>query len=143
MATTSNVQVTISLSDPDLDDQELQAEVENLLPQVREVDGVEQADLVSVTETPRSAKAFGGFLWGVLSAEIKPANITALFGFLSDRFGNKPIIVALKTPDGRELKVQAGSRKEFEFAMQQAQDFLNNTKNTSNSNGEGSTTDRG
>jgi hypothetical protein len=32
MATTSNVQVTISLSDPDLDDQELQAEVEICYP---------------------------------------------------------------------------------------------------------------
>ncbi len=144
MATISNVQVTISLSDPDLDDQELQAEVESLLPQVREVDGVEQADLVSVTETPRSAKALGTFLLGVLSAEVKPANIKALFGFLSDRFGNKPIKLVLKTPDGRELNLEAGSRKEFEFAMQQAQDFLNNTKNTSNSkDGEDSTTNRG
>ena len=71
MATTSNVQVTISLSDPDLDDQELQAEVENLLPQVREVDGVEQADLVAATETPRSAKALSIFLLGVLNAEYK------------------------------------------------------------------------
>lgn len=143
MATTSNVQVTISLSDPDLDEQELQAEVENLLPQVREVDGVEEADLVPVTETPRSAKALSTFLLGVLSAEVKPANIKALFGFLGDRFGNKPIKLALKTPDGREINLEASSRKEFEFAMQQAQDFLNNTKNTSDSNDEGSTTNRG
>ncbi len=120
------------------------SEVENLLPQVREVDGVEEADLVSLTETPRSAKALSTFLLGVLNAEVKPANIKALFGFLGDHFGNKPIKLVLKTPDGRELNLEAGSRKEFEFAMQQAQDFLNNTKNTSDSkDGEGSTTDRG
>jgi ACT domain-containing protein len=49
MESTSNVQITISLQDPSLDDDELQAEVENLLPQMKEVDGVENVDLVPVT----------------------------------------------------------------------------------------------
>jgi hypothetical protein len=42
MTTTSNVKVTIALSETGMDAEELQAEVENLLPQIREVDGVER-----------------------------------------------------------------------------------------------------
>ncbi|MDZ8136509.1 MAG: sugar ABC transporter permease [Nostoc sp. DedQUE04] len=143
MATTSNVQVTISLSELGLDEEELQAETQNLLPQLREVDGVEEVGLVAATEAPEHSKVGGDFLWHLLNAQVNPASFKALFGFLSDRFGNKPIKLALKAPDGRELNLEASSRKEFEFAMQQAQDFLNNTKKTQDSkDGEGSTANR-
>jgi hypothetical protein len=124
MASTSNIQVTISLSDPALDDEELQEAVENLLPQIREVDGVEEADLVAVEKAPQGSKALGGFLLGMLMTEVKPSNIKALFGFLSDRFGGKPIKLNLKTPDGRELSIEASSQAEFDYAFQKAQEFL-------------------
>lgn len=124
MASASNVQVTISLQALDLDDEELQAEVENLLPQIREVDGVEQAGLVAVEEAPKGSKAFGGFLWGILQAEVNPANIKVLFRFLGDRLGAKPIKMTLKALDGRELSIEASSQAEFEFAYQKAQEFL-------------------
>lgn len=123
MASTSNVQVTIALSDPDLDDQELQAEVEKLLPQLREVDGVE-ADLVAVEQAPPGSKALGGFLLGLLTAEVNPANIKALFRFLGDRLGGKPIEMTLKAADGRELSIKASSQEEFDFAYHKAQEFL-------------------
>lgn len=64
MASTSNIQVTISLSDHNLDDDQLQEQVENLLPQLKEVDGVEDANLVSVEQAPPGSKALGGFLLG-------------------------------------------------------------------------------
>ncbi|MEO8890860.1 MAG: sugar ABC transporter permease [Coleofasciculaceae cyanobacterium] len=124
MANTSNIQVTISLSDPSLDDQELQAEVDKLLPQIREVDGVEDANLVPVAEVPQGSKALGGFLVGLLMAEVNPANIKALFGFLSDRLSGKPIEMSLKAADGRELNIKANSQAEFDFAYQKAQEFL-------------------
>ena len=41
----ANVQVTVAIQDPDLDKEELQAALENLLAQAREVDGIERADL--------------------------------------------------------------------------------------------------
>lgn len=124
MANISNIQVTISLSDPSLDDEELQAEVDNLLPQLREVDGVEEANLVAVEEVPQGSKAFGGFLLGLLMAEVNPANIKALFGFLGERLGGKPIELSLKAPDGRELSIKASSKVEFDYAYQKAQEFL-------------------
>ena len=130
MITTSNVQVTISLTELGLDDEDLEAEVQNLLPQLRDVDGVEDADLVAVENAPRNTKALGGFLLGLLNAEVNVANIKTVFVFLSDRLGNKPIKMVLKAPDGRELDLEASSREEFEFAVQKAQDFLNNTSNS-------------
>lgn len=84
MVSPSNVQVTISLSDPDLGEQQLQAEVENLRLQIKEVDGVEEAGLVAVELAPPGSKALGGFLLGLLTAEVNPANIKAVFRFLSD-----------------------------------------------------------
>jgi hypothetical protein len=130
MPATSNVQVTISLAELGLDDEKLQTEVENLLPQLREVDGVEDADLVAVENAPKGTKSISGFVWGLLTAQVKAANIKTLFKFLSDRFGNKPIKIGVKAPDGRELNVEASSREEFEFALQKAQNFLNNKSNS-------------
>ncbi|GET37183.1 sugar ABC transporter permease [Microseira wollei] len=124
MASTSNVKITISLQDPNLDNDELQAEVENLLPQMKEVDGVEDADLVPVEEAPKGSKALGGFLLGMLQAEVSVANIKALFGFLGDRLGGQPIKISVKAPDGRELNVEASSQAEFDYAYQKAQEFL-------------------
>jgi hypothetical protein len=124
MTEQASVQVTVAIQDPDLDDEELQAAVEHLLPQVREVDGVESADLVAVEDIPKDSKAFGGFLSGMLTAEVNSANIKKLLVFLGDRLGGKQIEMALKTPDGRELNLKASSQAEFEFAFQKAQEFL-------------------
>ncbi|MBE9126918.1 sugar ABC transporter permease [Coleofasciculus sp. LEGE 07092] len=124
MVSTSNLQVTISLSDPNLDDEDLQAEVENLLPQIKEVDGVEEANLVAVEQAPPDSKALGGFLLGVLTAEVNPANIKAVFRFLNDRFGGKPIKLDIEAPDGRKLSIEASSQAEFDYAYQKAQEFL-------------------
>jgi hypothetical protein len=132
MVTKSNVQVTISLTELNLDEEELQAEVQNLLPQLREVDGVEDANLVAVENAPKNTKALGGFLLGLLNAELNVANFKALFNFLGDRFGNKPIKMVIKAPDGRELNLEASSREEFDFAFQKAQDFIKNTSNSNN-----------
>ena len=124
MTEQANVHVTIAIHDPDLDEEELQAAIENLLPQVREADGIERADLVAVEEVPKDSKAFGGFLLGMLTAEVNPANIKKLMVFLGDRLGGKQIEMVLKTPDGRELNLKASSQAEFEFAFQKAQEFL-------------------
>jgi len=124
MANTSNIQVTISLLDPSLDEEELQSEVQDLLPQLREVDGVEDANLVAVETAPPGAKALGGFLLGLLMAEVNPANIKALFGFLGERLGGKPIEMSLKAADGRELSIKASSKAEFDYAYEKAQEFL-------------------
>ncbi|MDF5721359.1 MAG: sugar ABC transporter permease [Rhizonema sp. PD37] len=124
MSPTSTVEVTISLSSIDLQDEELlQAQVEDLLPQIREVDGVEEAHLVTEEASPALAKG-EGFIVGAIKALIVPGS-TALFNFLKEHFSGKPIEITLKkTSDSQELKIKAGNQKDFEFASQKAQEFL-------------------
>jgi hypothetical protein len=102
----------------------LQAEVENLLPQLREVDGVEEADLVPVVDIPKGAMALGGFVLGMLTSEVNSANIKALMRFLGDRLGGKQIELVLKKPDGEQLAIKASSQAEFELAFEKAQGFF-------------------
>ncbi len=129
MITTSNIQVIISLSELGLDDEDLQAEVENLLPQIREVDGVEDADLVEVREVPENSKSLTGYALGMLKTVLlDKAHLKDVFGLLRDRFGNKPIKLKLKAPDGRELDLEASNKEDFISVMQKAEDFLNNTR---------------
>jgi len=123
---TSNFEVTISLNELGLEDEDLQAEAQNLLPQLREVDGIETADLVTLVNAPQGTKSVSGFLLGLLKAQVNSANIQNLFKFLSDRFSRKTIKMVVKAPDGRELNIEASSKEEFEFAKQQALEFLNN-----------------
>ncbi|MBD2778057.1 hypothetical protein [Iningainema tapete] len=126
MTDTSNVKLTITFINPDLDDEEKDEEVQKLQAQMKELAEVEEVNRVSDPNPPTRSKGFVSFLTGLLMAEVSPANIKKLFGFLSERLGNKPIKIAVKAPDGREITVEASSKEEFDFAMQKALDFLNN-----------------
>jgi len=86
MSFESNVKLTIALSNPSLDAEEQERETRNLLREIRDLD-VESAELVAVAETPLESKAFGGFLLGVLQAEVSLANFKKLLGYLGDRLG--------------------------------------------------------
>jgi hypothetical protein len=141
MVTPSNVQVTISLNELDLDDEELQAQVQNLLPQLRDVDGVEDADLVAITDVPKGSKALGGFSLGTFKALVNPAFIKPVFEFLG-RLSNKTYEFKVEAY-GEKFEAKASSKEDLAFINQQVQDFLNNAKNRQDSkNGEDSTAHR-
>jgi hypothetical protein len=124
MTQSTNARVTISFQDPELDEISLQEITQNLCHQITEVYGVEQADMIAVKSAPEGSRAIGGFLLGMLTAEVSPASIKALFSFLSDRLGGKVIEMAIETPDGKKLSIKASSKAEFDFATQQAKEFL-------------------
>jgi len=133
MVTKSNVQVTVSLTELGLDDEELQTQVQNLLPQLREVDGVEEADLVAVTEVPEGSKALGGFSLGTFKALVNPALIKPLFDFLG-RLSNKTFEVEVEVSDsGEKFKAKASSKEDFLFVIEQTEALLNKAKNRQNS----------
>lgn len=119
----SNVRVTINLQDSNLEDEQLQAEVENLLEQLKEIDEVEYAELVTVENPPKGSKTLGGFLLGVLTTEINSANIKALMGFFSERLLGKTIEMEVEA-NGKKLKVKASNQAELMAAIQAAQDFV-------------------
>ncbi|WP_392480289.1 hypothetical protein [Nostoc sp. C110] len=122
MSSESNVKLTIALSNPDLDAEEQEQETRNLLREIKELD-VESAELVAVTEIPQGAKSVGGFLVGVLQAEVSLANFKKLLGFLGDRLGNKTIELEVEA-NGKKLKVKASSQEELNAAIEQAQKFI-------------------
>ncbi|MBH8566376.1 hypothetical protein I8748_30195 [Nostoc sp. CENA67] len=122
MSSESNVKLAIALSNSDLDLEELERETRNLLREIRDLD-VESAELVAVTEIPETAKSVGGFLVGVLQAEVSIANFKKLLGFLSDRLGNKTIELEVEA-NGKKLKVKASSQQELTAAIEQAQKFI-------------------
>ena len=116
---------TLSFEDPDLDAEEKDEEVQRLLNQMKELDEIEDSDRLLDPNPPEGNKALGGFLVGMLTTVVKPDNIKIVFGFLGERLKGKPIEMAVKAPDGRELSIKANSQAEFEYAFQKAQEFLN------------------
>lgn len=122
MTDESNVKLTISLNDSDLEEEELDRLTRNLLQELEDLD-VERADLVAVAETPPGAKALGGVLLGVLQAEVSPANIKRVLGYIGDRFTSKPIELEVEA-NGKKLKVKANSQQELSAAIQAAQQFV-------------------
>ncbi|MGM3305277.1 hypothetical protein ACSQ6I_04690 [Anabaena sp. WFMT] len=126
MSETSNLKITIAFTDSDLNSEDKNQEVQKLLNQMQKLDEVEEVHRVIDPNPPEGNKTGGGFLPGLLTAQVNPANFLKLFGFLKERLGNKPIKLNVKAPDGREINVEASSKEEFEFAWQKAQDFINN-----------------
>jgi hypothetical protein len=119
MTESSNLQLIIDFNDFNLDDDE---KVRNLRQELEAFEGIKTKKTDS--DPPIGRKAIGSILTGILMAEVNPANLAKLFTFLSDRLGNKPIKLRLKTPDGRELEIEASSKEEIEYAIAQAEKFI-------------------
>lgn len=119
----SNVKLTINFNDPDLDSEELDEQVQRLMTELKQMDEVETVDRVLDPNPPKGNKALGGFLVGLLMAEVNVANAQKLMGFLGDRLGGKPIELAVEA-NGKKLTVKAHSREELEAAIKAAQDFI-------------------
>jgi hypothetical protein len=119
-----NVTLTIDLNSPDRDAEEANEAVQTLLAQMQDLAEIESVAPVPDLNPPAGNKAAGGWLVGLLMAEVSVANFKKLGAFLGDRLGNKPLKLKVKAPDGRELELEASSQQEFEFVYQKAQDFL-------------------
>lgn len=94
-----------------------------LLEELRQVQGVERASLTQDLNPPPYAKGVGGFLIGILTAEVSSENLSRVFYFLSSRFLNKTIELEVIAKD-RKLKVRVGSEEELEAVIKAAKDFL-------------------
>ncbi len=58
-----NIQLTITLSDPQLEEEQLQTDTENTLSEIKKFDGVQKADLVPVETADTFSSRFGSFYW--------------------------------------------------------------------------------
>jgi hypothetical protein len=123
MTTNSTIKVTIAFNDPDLDAEERDQQAQQLMADLKESDDVERVDRVLDPNPPSGNKSLGGFLVGLLTAEVSVANAKKLMGFLGDRLGEKPIELTVEA-NGKKLTVKAHSREELEAAVKAAQDFI-------------------
>lgn len=123
MTKNSTVKLTIAFNDSDLDSEERDEQAQRLMAELKQIDEVDTVDRVLDPNPPEGNKALGGFLVGLLSAEVSVANAQKLMGFLGDRLGGKPIELAVEA-NGKKLTVKAHSREELEAAIKAAQDFV-------------------
>jgi hypothetical protein len=124
------VQIRIAMQDPDISDRQLHQEIEEMVPQLRSLGGVQDVSLVAVKFAPEvpigmTPRNIGGFLPAVLQAEVSLPNIMRLLTYLRDRLiGNRSLELTLKAPDGREFNGKASSQEDMEFLLTQAEDFF-------------------
>ncbi|WP_228035482.1 toll/interleukin-1 receptor domain-containing protein [Oculatella sp. LEGE 06141] len=123
MADVNHVKVTVAFTDPDIDAEERDEEAQWLFNQLCELEDVESVDRVLDPHPPEGNKAFGGFLAGMVSAEVKPANARSLFGFLGDRPVRSSFEMEIEA-NGRKMKVKASSPEEVQAAMLLMQQFM-------------------
>lgn len=123
MMTTSTVQITIDLRNPELDEEVVDKLTQTLRDELLDLDAVEDAKPVLDPNPPEGNKALGAMLVGLLTAEVNAQNIQSLFGFLGDRLGNKSIDLEVEA-NGKKLKITASSQQEMMAAVQVAQQFV-------------------
>lgn len=116
--------ITLTFAAPELDDEDLQAEVERLLPQLREIEGVEAANLMVAEQVPDGSKSFGGMALGAVRLVVDNSKIIrGLLGLGNALLGNKSLKLTVKARDGSEFSGEAKSREDLEYLLQQAEAF--------------------
>ncbi|ARV60478.1 hypothetical protein BZZ01_19195 [Nostocales cyanobacterium HT-58-2] len=119
----SNVKLTITFVDPTLDNEEKDEEVKKLLAQMKDLDEVEAVERVVIPNAPEGSKSVTGWVIAQLMTFVKPENVKQLWGFLSDRLGNKVIELEAEA-NGKKIKIKASSRQELEAAVNAVQELL-------------------
>jgi hypothetical protein len=123
MSNESTIKLAITFNDPDLEPEERDEQAQRFLAELKQVDEVESVERVLDPDPPEGNKSLGGFLVGILLAEVNPANGKKLLGFLGNRLSGKVIELSVEA-NGRKLTVKAHSREELEAAIKAAQDFI-------------------
>ncbi len=118
------VQVTISLSDHQLRDEELQKAVQNLQLELKEVEGVTEADLIPVEQAPPDSKGIGGFLLGKLQTLVSLKHLKTLVSFLGHNLLGRTVEIKAEG-NGRKLEVKLSRPEDIDKVMPQVERFIN------------------
>lgn len=121
--TANPIKLTIDFNDPELEPEQRDEQAQQLIAELSDMDEVETVDRALNPNFPVGAKSMGGFLVGLLTAEVNVGNAKKLMGFLSDRLGGKTIELTVEA-NGKKLAVKASSREELDYAIKSAQDFI-------------------
>ena len=115
----SLVEVTFALNDPSLDEYEQQEFAKKLLKQLREQGDAETVERSDDLNIELGSKGGLDKLVGVLTAEVKFSNVVKFFGFVGEKFAEKPIKVHVKVGD-REVTIEGTGEKAITQAKEVA-----------------------
>ncbi|WP_434685207.1 hypothetical protein [Pseudanabaena minima] len=115
----SLVEVTFALNDPSLDEYEQQEFAKKLLKQLREQGDAETVERSDDLNIELGSKGGLDKLVGVLTAEVKFSNVVKFFGFVGEKFAEKPIKVHVKVGD-REVTIEGTGEKAIAQAKEVA-----------------------
>jgi hypothetical protein len=118
------IQLTVTVSDPELSDEQLQEAVENLRQELQAVEGVQEADLIPIAQAPPNSKGVGGFLLGKLQALVNPANLKTAVNFLGDSLFGKSIEIKVEG-NGKKLELKINRTEDLAEIMPEIDKFLN------------------
>ncbi|RQH43303.1 hypothetical protein D5R40_13130 [Okeania hirsuta] len=119
----SNILVKITISDPELNESQLQQATQYLQAEIKEVYGVLEVNQIPISEVEERAKSIGGFLINVLTAEVSLQNLKTLVKHLGNRtFGRIYEIEA--EGNGRKLKAKFRRPEDLETILPEVDKFL-------------------
>lgn len=126
MINSTYLNLTITIEDPDLDDEEKDLEARRLLAELKSMDEVEQVSLAaSRNETENAKSGVVETLIGILTAEISAKNIKAVLERL-EVYSKRSIEMEIEG-NGRKLKLKVNSQRDLEKAIEAAQKFVSGT----------------
>lgn len=105
------IQVTFGPSDAALDDEQRLQFSQRVLPELRGLDEVEQADRAENGSTETGMKGFDTLV-GFLNADVTLPNLKAFAGWMGDRFSDQPMKVKVKVGE-QEVEIEARSSQEL------------------------------
>jgi hypothetical protein len=120
----TDIQLTLTLCDPTLNDEQLQEAVENLQKEFQEVEGVKAVDLIPIAQAPPNSKGVGGFLLGKLKALVNPADLKNAFNILGNSLFGKSIEIKVEG-NGKKLELKINRPEDLDKIMPEIDKFLN------------------
>lgn len=120
----SSINVVITVTNPDLSDEEIQEATRCLKDNLIELDGVEQITLIPVKDAPEGAKGIGGFLLGKLKSLVTLSALKKLVTTLGHNLFGSAIEVEAEG-NGRKLKIKINKPDDLKQVMPEVEKFIN------------------
>ncbi len=120
------IDLTITLSDPQLTDEQLQERTETLINALIGDRLVENAYLIPINDAPEGAKSIGGFVTGGLSAIAEITKLKPIIEGLGNQlFGSEiEIEVEKQLLRGKKLKIKIQRPEDLEKIMPEIEKFM-------------------
>lgn len=137
MVDTPTISIVFDFRTSDDERDVLERRTQTLLREMQGLEVIARARRVVDPEPPPGNLAGGGWLMGVLQAEVTPANAGKLCNWLQQKFGKQPIKLKVKGTYGEEYDIEVGNPDDFERVATIAQKLAQGKAINSETNSKG------